>query len=148
MSRFIFINQVFYFQGKFLYIHVKTIYSLSMQLASCQIFFSCQFTCTIFIHLEGLVMSSGLTTGKSGNRPQEKQHGGGQFLHSQRGRLFRKYLVHFQSMHRMPGCGRWRPSCAELLSRRLEQYEGTLRVMYQRITESRHDQGVLRCDIE
>ena len=37
---------------------------------------------------------------------------------------------------------------AELLSRRLEQYEETLRVMYQRITESRPDQGALRCDIE
>ena len=95
-------------------------------------------------------MSSGLTTGKPGNRQQEKQNGGGQFLHSQRGRVFGKYLVHFQSMHRMPGCGRWRPSCAELLSRRLEHYEETLRVtvMYQRITESRPDQGVLRCDIE
>ena len=112
------------------------------------VFFSCQFTCTIFIHQEGLVMSSGLTRGKSENRPQEKQHGGGQFLHSQRGRVFRKYLVHFRSMHRMPGYGRWRPSCAELLSRRLEQYEETIRVMYQRITESRPDQGVLRCDIE
>ena len=73
-------------------------------------FFSCQFTCIIFIHQEGLVTSSGLTTGESGNRPQEKQHGGGQFLHSQRGRVFRKYLVYFQSMHRMPGCARWRPS--------------------------------------
>ena len=30
---------------------------------------------------------------------------------------------------------------AELLSRRLEQYEEILRVMYQRITESRPDQG-------
>ena len=37
---------------------------------------------------------------------------------------------------------------AELLSRRLEQYEETLRVMYQRITESRPDQGALRCDTE
>ena len=37
---------------------------------------------------------------------------------------------------------------AELLSRRLEQYEETLRVVYQRITESRPDQGALRCDIE
>ena len=37
---------------------------------------------------------------------------------------------------------------AELLSRRLEQYEETLRVIYQRITESRPDQGALRCDIE
>ena len=27
-----------------------------------------------------------------------------------RGRVFRKYLVYFQSMHRMPGCARWRPS--------------------------------------
>ena len=36
----------------------------------------------------------------------------------------------------------------ELLSRRLEQYEETLRVMYQRITKSRPDQGALRCDIE
>ena len=134
MSRYIFVNQVFYFHGKFLYIHVKTICSLSMRLASYQFFFSCQFTCTIFMHQEGLMMSSGLTTGKSGNRLQEKQPGGGQLLHSQRGRVFRKYLVHFQSMHRMPGCGRWRPICAELLSRRLEQYEGTLRVMYQRIS--------------
>ena len=33
-------------------------------------------------------------------------------------------------------------------SRRLEQYEETLRVMYQRITKSRPDQGALRCDIE
>ena len=128
---------------------------MSKQFVPCQcdllaikFFFSCQFTCTIFIHQGGLMMSSGLTTGKSGNRPQEKQPGGGQFLHSQRGRVFRKYLVHFQSMHRMPGCGRWRPICAELLSRRLEQYERTLRVMYQRISESRPDQGVLRCDIE
>ena len=32
---------------------------------------------------------------------------------------------------------------AELLSRRLEQYEETLRVMYQRITESRPDEGAL-----
>ena len=111
MSRYIFLNQVFYIHGKFLYIHVKTIYSLSMRFASYQMFFlSCQFTCTIFIHQEGLVTSSGLTTGESGNRPQEKQHGGGQFLHSQRGRVFRKYLVYFQSMHRMPGCARWRPS--------------------------------------
>ena len=30
---------------------------------------------------------------------------------------------------------------ADLLSRRLEQYEETLRVIYQRITESRPDQG-------
>ena len=37
---------------------------------------------------------------------------------------------------------------AELLSRRLEQYEETLRVMYQGITESRPDQGALRCNIE
>ena len=37
---------------------------------------------------------------------------------------------------------------AELLSRRLEQYEETLRVIYQRVTESRPDQGALRCDIE
>ena len=37
---------------------------------------------------------------------------------------------------------------AELLSRRLEHYEETLRVMYQRITVSRPDQGALRCDIE
>ena len=37
---------------------------------------------------------------------------------------------------------------AELLSRRLEQYEETLCVMYQRITESRPDQGALRCDIK
>ena len=37
---------------------------------------------------------------------------------------------------------------AELLSRRLEQYEETLRVMYQRITESRPDQGAIGCDIE
>ena len=37
---------------------------------------------------------------------------------------------------------------AELLSRRLEQYEETSRVLYQRITESRHDQGALRCDIK
>ena len=36
----------------------------------------------------------------------------------------------------------------ELLSRRVEQYEETLRVMYQRITKSRPDQGALRCDIE
>ena len=59
-------SKVFYTHGKFLYIHVKTIYSLSMRLASYQLFFfffSCQFTCTIFIHQEGLVMSSGLTTG-------------------------------------------------------------------------------------
>ena len=37
---------------------------------------------------------------------------------------------------------------AELLSTRLEQYEETLRVVYQRITESRPGQGALRCDIE
>ena len=37
---------------------------------------------------------------------------------------------------------------AEFLSRRLEQYEETLRVMYQRITESRPDQEALTCDIE
>ena len=37
---------------------------------------------------------------------------------------------------------------AELLSRRLEQYEETLRVMYQGITESLPDQGALRCNIE
>ncbi|XP_044164677.1 uncharacterized protein LOC122948691 [Acropora millepora] len=36
----------------------------------------------------------------------------------------------------------------DLLSRRLEQYEETLRVMYQGITESRPDQGALRRDIE
>ena len=34
MSRHIFLNQVFYIHGKFLYIHVKKIYSLSMRLAS------------------------------------------------------------------------------------------------------------------
>ena len=77
MSRYIFLNQVFYIHGKFLYIHVKKIYSLSMRLASYQMsFFLCQFTCTIFIHQEGLETSSGLTSGESGNRPQEKQHGG------------------------------------------------------------------------
>ena len=37
---------------------------------------------------------------------------------------------------------------AELLSRRLEHCEETLRVMYQRITESRPEQGTLRCNIE
>ena len=37
---------------------------------------------------------------------------------------------------------------ANLLSRRLEHYEETLRVMYQGITESRPDQGALRCNIE
>ena len=37
---------------------------------------------------------------------------------------------------------------AELLSRGLEQYEETLRVVYQRITESRPDQGALSFDIE
>ena len=39
LSRYIFLNQVFYIHGKFLYIHVKTIYSLSMRLASYQMFF-------------------------------------------------------------------------------------------------------------
>ena len=39
MSRYIFLNQVFYIHGKFLYIHVKTIYSLSMRLASYQMSF-------------------------------------------------------------------------------------------------------------
>ena len=37
---------------------------------------------------------------------------------------------------------------AELLSRRLEQQEETIPVVHQRITESRPDQGALRCDIE
>lgn len=37
---------------------------------------------------------------------------------------------------------------AELLSRGLEQYEEILRVVYQRITGSRPDQGALSCDIE
>ena len=37
---------------------------------------------------------------------------------------------------------------AEFLSRRLEQYKETLRVMYERMTESRPEQGALRCDFE
>lgn len=37
---------------------------------------------------------------------------------------------------------------AELLARRMEQYEATLRVMYQRITENRPDQQDLAYDLE
>ena len=48
-----------------------------------------------FMHQEGLVMSSGMTTGESGNRPQEKQHGGGQFLHSQAEEFFASILSIF-----------------------------------------------------
>ena len=39
-------------------------------------------------------------------------------------------------------------ACLDVRDGDLEQYEETLRVMYQRITESRPDQGALRCDIE
>ena len=101
MSRYIFLNQVFYIHGKFLYIHVKTIYSLSMRLASYQMFFffSCQFTCTIFIHQEGLVTSSGLTTGESGNRPQEKQHGGRQFTFITRRPFWSPWGIKALSLH-------------------------------------------------
>ena len=45
MSRYNFVNQVFYIHGKFLYIHVKTIYSLSMRLACYQFFFI-----SIYVH--------------------------------------------------------------------------------------------------
>ena len=47
MSRYIFLNQVFYIHGKFLYIHVKTVSSLSMRLASYQVFF---FSMSIYVH--------------------------------------------------------------------------------------------------
>ena len=73
-------------------------------------FFPFQYMCATFIHQEGLVMSSGLPTGESGNKLQQKQHGSWQFLHSQRWIVLSKYLLYFQSMHRMPGCARWRPS--------------------------------------
>ena len=106
MSRYIFVHQVFRIQVRFLYIYVKTIYSLSMS----SDIFSCQVYVQNFIHQERLVTSSGLTTGESGNWTQERQHRGGQFLHSQRRRVFRKYLVYFQSMQRMPGGAWWRPS--------------------------------------
>ena len=46
LSRCIFLKQFFYIHGKFLYIHVKTIYSLSMRLASYQMFF-CM---SIYVH--------------------------------------------------------------------------------------------------
>ena len=39
MSRYISLNQALYIHGKFFYIHVETIYSLSMRLASYQMFF-------------------------------------------------------------------------------------------------------------
>ena len=79
-SRYIFLNQVFYIHGKFLCIYMSKQFipcQCDLLTMKCFFFFACQFTCTIFIHQEGLVMSSGLTTGESGNRPQEKQHGGG-----------------------------------------------------------------------
>ena len=91
-------------------------------------------------------MSSGLTTGESGNRLQEKQHSADNFFIPNAKDFFASILSIFSQ------CTACQDVCdgdqAELLSRRLEQYEETLRVVYQRITKSRLDQGALRCDIE
>ena len=57
-----------------------------------------------------------------------------------------KSFVCVPSMYRMPGLKRW--GKAELLSRKAEQYEETLRVMYQRVTETRPHEEALRSDVE
>ena len=73
-------------------------------------FFSCQFTCTIFIHQEGLVMSLGLTTGESGNRPRRSNTAADNFFIPNAEEFFASILSIFSQCTASRGCARWRPS--------------------------------------
>ena len=146
MSRYIFLNQVFYIHGNFLYIHVKTIYSLSMRLVSYQMFFFLNVNLRAqFLYIKNdWWWARAWLRGSLGT--DRRNMAVDNFFIPNAEEFFASILSIFSQYTACLGVRDG--DQVELLSRRLEQYEETLRVMYQRITKSRPDQGALRCDIE
>ena len=110
-------------------------------------FFSCQFTCTIFCTSRKTGDELGLDYGGVWEQTaRETTWQRADFFIPNAEEFFASILSIFSQC---TACLDVRDGDqAELLSRRLEQYEETSCVMYQRITESRPDEGALRCDIE
>ena len=133
MSRYIFLNQVFYIHGKFLYMHVKTIDSLSMRLARYQMFF---FFMSIYVHNFYTSRRTGDELGLDYGGGWEQTAGETTWRRTISSFPTRKSFSQVSCLFSVNApharmCG----DQAELLSRRLEQYEETLRVVYQRITD-------------
>ena len=141
MWRYIFLNQVFCIHDKFLCIHVKTIYSLPMRLASYQMLF---FMSILYTKKDWWWARAWLPGSLGTDRRRNNMAGNNFFIHNAE-----EFFVSILSIFsQCTACLDVRDGDqAELISWRLEQYEETLRVMYQRITESCPDQGH-RCDIE
>ena len=100
MSRYIFLSQVFYIHGKFLYIHVKNIYSLSMRLASYQMsFFYVNLRAQFLYIKKDWRRARAWLAGSLGTDRRRNNMAADNCW-----RVFRRYLVYFPSMHRMPGC--------------------------------------------
>ena len=122
----IFHVEIYFYKSSLSYSWQVSLYTCQNKLASYQMFFFHVNLRAQFLYIKKdwwwarAWLRGSLGTDRRGNN-----------MAAELGRVFRKYLVYFQSMHHMPGCARWwRPSWVQLSYYRddSEQYVETLRV--------------------